>query len=221
MRFTETNKLVYSMLTENTGSHILDSGGAYGRHHERNAKKTIEDFENEPEETIIISSWGVEREVSVYHFLGDLFIDDICRAFNKLNTNPDNWNADNDEVYGVSSQAWNSLNTIADVEVTRVWNTYNGDSDLSQTLQGANLIINDEHYVLIQVHGGCDIRGGYTDAKLFWVNDEGMIHEYLQEYKDEDEIMEDLEEGYLTAKDEKGNELTFEQVQELLNTEKV
>ena len=46
----KTNELIYSMLVENTGSHMLDSGGAYGRHHQRNASKTIEDFENEPEE---------------------------------------------------------------------------------------------------------------------------------------------------------------------------
>ena len=42
----KTNELIYSMLVENTGSHMCDSGGAYGRHHERNASKTIEDFEN-------------------------------------------------------------------------------------------------------------------------------------------------------------------------------
>jgi len=29
---TDTKKIVANMLTENTGKHILDSGGAYGRH---------------------------------------------------------------------------------------------------------------------------------------------------------------------------------------------
>ena len=29
------------MLTENTGKHMLDSGGAYGRHWERNQKKSF------------------------------------------------------------------------------------------------------------------------------------------------------------------------------------
>ena len=39
-------ELIYKMLTENTGVHMLDSGGAYGRNWERNQVKTIEDFEN-------------------------------------------------------------------------------------------------------------------------------------------------------------------------------
>ena len=30
-KFTDTQKLVYAMLKENTGRHMLDSGGAYGR----------------------------------------------------------------------------------------------------------------------------------------------------------------------------------------------
>ena len=38
--------------------------------------------------------------------------------------------------------------------------------------------------------------GGYTDAKLFKM-EEGMIHEYLQEYKDSSEIEEDITEGYV------------------------
>ena len=57
MKYTETNKLVYEMLTENTGSHMGDSGGAYGRHWERNQKRTIEDFSNEEEENIEEISW--------------------------------------------------------------------------------------------------------------------------------------------------------------------
>ena len=45
-----TKQLIYKMLTQNTGAHFLDSGGAYGRNWERNQVKTIEDFENEHEE---------------------------------------------------------------------------------------------------------------------------------------------------------------------------
>ena len=37
-----------------------------------------------------------------------------------------------------------------EVNILRTWNTYNGDSDLSQILQGADVEINDEQYVLIQ-----------------------------------------------------------------------
>ena len=228
----KTNELIYSMLVENTGSHFLDSGGAYGRHHERNASKTIEDFENEPEEEIIVGKYGLERNVSVYHFLNGLTTDEICDKFNELNTNPDNWEAEATDIkgdgylYGVSIKAWDFIRDLQnvrgfDVEIERGFNTYNGDSDLSQTLQGSLLTINDEYYYLIQIHGGCDVRGGYTDAKLFACDtySDCMIHEYLQEWKHEDYILEDLKEGYLTAVDDDGKELTWEQVENILNAD--
>ena len=220
----KTNELIYSMLVENTGSHMCDSGGAYGRHHERNASKTIEDFENEPEEQIIAGKYGLERNVSVYHYLNGLTTDNICDKFNELNTNPDDWEADDEDgyLYGVSKKAWNHLNFVSGcvygdiVKIERGFNTYNGDSDLSQTLQGSVLEIGGKYYYLIQIHGGCDVRGGYTDAKLFACDDEGMIHEYLQEWKHEDDILEDLEEGYITAVDDDGKELTWKQVEQTL-----
>ena len=44
----ELKQVVYSMITENTGRHMLDSGGAYGRHWERNQKLSLDDFESLP-----------------------------------------------------------------------------------------------------------------------------------------------------------------------------
>lgn len=199
---SNVNELVYSMLTENTGTHFLDSGGTSGRMWQRNANKCLQDFENEAAETYQYCSKYNEiyRNVSVYHFLtNDLQIDNICFEFNNLNTEPEDWNADCKEddasIYGVSVNAWLDLISNNEVEVQRSWNTYNGDSDLSQILQGANLIINDEEYILIQIHGGADARGGYTDAKLFKCGDflDGMIHEYLMEYLDSYDIQQELE----------------------------
>ena len=56
-QFTKTQKLVYAMLTENTGTHFLDSGGTNGRRWQRNQAKTIEDFDNEQEQVIEKSRW--------------------------------------------------------------------------------------------------------------------------------------------------------------------
>ena len=36
-------------------------------------------------------------------------------------------------------------------------------------LNGGSMCIDGGNYVLIQVHGGADVRGGYTDAKLFQI----------------------------------------------------
>ena len=207
---TNIKELVYNMLTENTGKHFLDSGGTDGRMWQRNQKKTIEDFENEEEELYQFDEKckDIYRNVSVFHYLtNNLEIDDICEEFNRIQDESDNWDSDGD-VYGVSKEAWEYLNNLTevdckegsvqylDLEVSRTWNTYNEGSDLSQILQGANLTINDEEYVLIQIHNGADVRGGYTDAKLFKM--EGYaIHEYLQEWKDSSEIEEDITEGYV------------------------
>ena len=198
---SNVNKLVYSMLTENTGTHFLDSGGTSGRMWQRNKTKCLQDFEDEQPESYQYAADSNEifRTVSVYHFLtNDLQIDNICFEFNELNTAPKDWEADtntNAYIYGVSLAAWDYLTEFNEVEVQRSWNTYNGDSDLSQILQGANLTINDEEYILIQIHGGADARGGYTDAKLFKCGEylDGMIHEYIREYLDSCEILEELE----------------------------
>jgi hypothetical protein len=192
--------IIYKMLTENTGTHFLDSGGSSNRHWQRNQVKTLDDFINESEQTFEVGfnkdgkADEVLRNVSVFHYLAGsgstLEIDDICKEFNKLNA-LDEELADC-EPYGVCLSAWEYLESELDATINRTWNTYNFDCDLSQTLQGANLTINDEHYVLIQIHGGADVRGGYTDAMLFKC-DEGIINEYLFEYMDSYMIDEELE----------------------------
>ena len=192
----ETKQIIYAMLTENTGTHPLDSGFANGRMWQKNQVKTIDDFENEEVEKYEFHKWNdnyeLERTLSVYHYLKNLETDDICNEFNRLQDNSDNWEADC-EAYGVSVEAWEYLNNEFEVDVDRIFNTYNGESDLSQILQGANIRINDEPYIILQIHGGADVRGGYTDAKLFKLNDDGLINEYLREYMDSYELSEELE----------------------------
>ena len=214
-------QLVYEMLTENTGKHFLDSGGTDGRGWQRNQKKTLQDFENEEEERYDFDPKhkDITRTVSVFHYLtNNLEIDDICEEFNEIQEKSNNWDADCD-AYGVSQEAHEFLEAMHEVKINRSWNTYNGESDLSQILQGANLTINDEDYVLIQIHNGADARGGYTDAKLFKMEDY-YIHEYLQEWKDSSEIEEDVREGYIESfTDYWDNTKTYtnEQVKQILN----
>ena len=185
----DVKNIVHRMLTANTGRHFLDSGDAYGRNWEKNQGKTIEDFEAESEERIekLIYDTGVEylRTVNVFHFLAGqgstLSIDDLCERFNAENWNCEAWDADAD-VYGVCKEAWAILEEVG-VDVKSTWNTYNGESDLSQVLQGSYLDIDGEDYLLVQVHGGCDVRGGYTDAQLFRM-DWDIINEYLMDWED-------------------------------------
>jgi len=196
-------RLIYKMLIENTGTHMLDSGGAYGRNWERNQKKSIKDFISENEEDYYFSDNGeIYRTVSVFHYLSGLELDELCDNFNKRNSNTKDWDGElspNENIYGVSTKAANYLNKNYDVEIEYTFNTYNYDSDLSQVLQGSRLQLNGETYYLIQIHNGCDVRGGYTDAKLFKANKwSDNIHEYIWEYKSQSEIIDEIKEGYIT-----------------------
>jgi hypothetical protein len=47
--------LVYKMLTTSTGIALMDSGGDDGRAWQRNIKRTLKDFENDPE--VELDSW--------------------------------------------------------------------------------------------------------------------------------------------------------------------
>jgi len=165
MTITET--LLRNMFVERTGHHICDSGGIYGRAYQMNAER---DLKGEPQATMTIGEWGVEISVSTFHhLLACLELDSVCDAFNTMGT-PD-WDG---EYYGTSEEQSAFLDRIgADVE--DCWNTANWENNFDQTLQGHRVDINGEEYVLLQVHGGCDVRSGYTDAKLFklqdWMND--------------------------------------------------
>lgn len=153
------------MLTENTGEHMLDSGGAYGRHWQRNKKKSFADFENDKAVGWDITGDQLSYEVSLFHYLPTVLeLDALCNEFNAKKVN--NWDSD---IYGVSKAGKNWL-IKKGFKIGNSWNSYNGECTLSQTLQGTELKINgcsEGDYILLQIHNGCDVRGGYTDAKLF------------------------------------------------------
>ena len=172
----DVKKTIYRMLTENTGINFLDSGGGNGRHWQRNQTKTIKDFQDEPEATLSFDISGdyiyLDPTVSVFHKLSKVLDEcKICKDFNALKVN--NWDSDN--YYGVSKEGDEFLNSYGFKTVSGDenvdWNTYNWDNCFSQVVQGTNLISdNNENYVLIQIHQGADVRGGYTDAKLFIIS---------------------------------------------------
>lgn len=163
--------VIAGMLTENTGRSILDSGDAYGRNWQQNQGKAADDFRKQPAATLEIYSWerdGVTRydvspTVNVFHLLHHaLDLNDLCREFNALEVG--NWNG---EYYGTDQGQCDWLTEHGFEAVGDAFNTYNWASNHSQILQGQELERDGEKYILLQIHGGCDARGGYTDAKLF------------------------------------------------------
>tara|TARA_R100001440_G_scaffold74159_1_gene99392 strand:+ start:442 stop:1029 length:588 start_codon:yes stop_codon:yes gene_type:complete len=159
-------QLVYDMLTESTGTHMCDSGGDNNRNWQRNQKRTLQDFKNDDIETIEKDGDYYYRTVSLFHYLTDgLELDSLCDEFNYLNKNPEKWDSD---LWGVCEEAHKYLRHYFPLkEEDEIYNSYNWDSDLSQTIQYQFLNIDGYCYVLIQIHNGADVRGGYTSAKLF------------------------------------------------------
>src|SRR4051794_30643908 len=66
MDATETDEILAGMFTENTGSHMMDSGGAYGRNWERNRDRTVDDFLTAPEVYLQHNEFVV---VDAFHWL--------------------------------------------------------------------------------------------------------------------------------------------------------
>ena len=65
-------------------------------------------------------------------------------------------------------------------------NSYNGECALDRTIQFTLMTINEDgflptgSYVLLQIHGGADVRGGYTDPVLF--SESGMSEYAILDY---------------------------------------
>ena len=176
----KTEKVLKAMFLEDTGAHICDSGGAYGRNHEKNQKR---DLAGEPpvkmEASIFTfrvkgkppSTPEVELEFryNTYQWLlGRLeFAEDLdaqLQAF--LDSRP------NDAHYTGMREFAEDLDGEALVQV----NTYNHESLLDQTLQFITLRDQEQTVVFLQVHGGCDVRGGYTRPRAFIATDEESMH---------------------------------------------
>jgi hypothetical protein len=176
----QVKKLIHKMLTTSTGRALCDSGDAYGRNWERNQAKSIEDFENQPSATLEVSRWEHDGKVHFdanvtidlyHHLVRVLELDSICDEFNALPV--EDWLGD---FTGTSEagDAW--LKNKGFTAKGNTFNTYNWSANFSQVLQGCHLeYLNGDTYLLLQVHQGCDIRGGYTDAKLFKVESEYHI----------------------------------------------
>jgi len=169
-----TEEILQSMLTESTGISFLDSGGSDGRHWQKNQGVA---FDNEPEIEVDYN-WMREGDridftINVYHFLKNALTSDaMTDEFNSLFNVMDDWDGYG---YGLSDEASGWLIDkfrVCPKDLSNDWiNTYNGDSNLSQVIQYRYI---GDGYIILQIHNGCDVRGGYTDAKLFRLTGDGL-----------------------------------------------
>lgn len=171
----DTKAVLVDMLTENTGRALGDSGAAYGRNWERNQGR---DFEAEPVASLDVrwnradEAFRPEVTINVYHWLAEKVtfapkLDAIYQAFAEPRREEDSEFAIMEEFV----EFLGASGLYGDGDPMTV-NTYNGNCLLSQTLQFIYFTHQDESYILLQVHGGCDVRGGYTNARVFKANDD-------------------------------------------------
>lgn len=188
---TETDRVLHAMFTENTGRHFLDSGGAYGRDWEREQKRdamlTAAGIDplafrvDRPDATLTLThDWEPEVSIDTFHYLRERleYAPEYDDAFR------DGWDEDStyrDEVL----RLLDALGVAGTDDVFGV-NTYNYESALDKVLQFDVFVLDDyveyggvewepDVYVVLQVHGGCDVRGGYTAPRVFRVTGmEGM-----------------------------------------------
>lgn len=173
----DTDAVLASMFTEPTGRHFLDSGGAYGRNWERNQGKSVDDYTNEP------TAWfGYDCvTVSAFHWLRfRLTYDPIMDRKLRL------WAAcfDPDSPWLVTMEQFAAKVVTGDADNEKwhhdggyldgSFNSYNSENCLSQTIQFVMFTSERDGvtYVALQVHGGCDVRGGYTAPRVFTVDDD-------------------------------------------------
>ena len=189
---TATEKIIDQMLRENTGTNMLDSGGVYGRSWERNQNRN---FADEPE--AVLDEWGGVT-INLYHWLVDRLEYDfvIDKAMEKWGCTEaridDPWlevlNEFPEEIESIGFQ----IGGIYGEGDPFIINTYNGEDALSQvilyhfgtltegvlhgsktSLQAAlSKEIDGRPFVILSIHGGCDVRGGYTQPRFFWLSGE-------------------------------------------------
>lgn len=170
------NKLA-EMFTENTGRHVLDSGSAYGRSWERNAGMVASDFLARP--AVRYDAEYGTITVDMFHFLNErlTYVPTLTADFTAFDADrPDDlWSATLDawlDGLGVAPEGDDGFYSDA----RWGFNTYNFDDALIDgTFAGVKFVYSGVEYVALQVHGGCDVRGGYTAYKIFTGDIESLI----------------------------------------------
>lgn len=176
-----TGRVLAAMLRENTGSHILDSGGAYGRHWERNQKR---DFEGESGAVLDVNAKYGEIGVTVrlYHFL----LERVCRddraaelqeQFEEFAELPEN-----------DCESWSdtleSFVKLIGARARYAGYTYNDENLLDQDFlyyifqDSENGAGTGAEMCFVQSHNGCDARGGYSMPQCFTLESDSELYGY-------------------------------------------
>jgi hypothetical protein len=158
---SKTFETIAKAFRHNTGASILDSGSAYGRHHERPPIQ-------EETPAIAIDVWhnDITATIETAHFLAEQTEVDF-----ELQERFEEWASQEEN----SDLSWFEAGEKFATEVLGLQslardNTYNSESDLSQCYvwevyaeeDKGDWIYADDSLLLVYAHTGCDVRGGYA-----------------------------------------------------------
>ena len=189
----QTKQIIYEMLTESTGTHMLDSGGNENRHWQRNQKMSLEDFENEKEYEFFDTDTDYPYcEKSLFHHLVE-----CCEFAERENMTFENWIdedkfnfIDNPDGRGHDLESVKEYMTERFGQEARYINSYNDECDLSQIIQFVYVgYLGGDDMIALSIHNGCDARGGYTDYKFFRIDWDMLLNWHIGT----DQIRDELE----------------------------
>jgi len=181
-----TDRALARMLVENTGTHFLDSGGANGRAWQQNRAMglTVDTLIERPEVTVTAYNDGDGYvTLDVFHYLRSKLeyrhgLTMGMKSFSRRAAGSDRWlNLGDAGAYA----AWRVTgDRDADEEDARKalsdehfgWicdYSYNHENLLSQDIQFVAWKDPDlyTYLVALQIHGGADARGGFTEPRIF------------------------------------------------------
>lgn len=148
-------EIVSSMMKQNTGRHLLDSGGAYGRRFEQ-----LADVDLAKVERATLNENGYEKSM-FWHIVENsggiaTIFNNSYQAFDALHP---------DEDCFTTLKMWCKENGIT---VHEVENTYNIETVLDGVFQAYSLEdAEGEWFTAVMTHNGCDARGGYSQPVMF------------------------------------------------------
>lgn len=174
-RLTETEKKLAEMFMQHTATSILDSGSAYGYNYQR-SRENPEWEKPESYAEFGVYNWGLDVALwnSTYKLLS-----------RQLNYNPE-WDAQFQKwwpQFYERGESWEEhLEEFLDPETGDPCKetdnlssgrdhwlsdyTYNSDNLLDRNI----IYYKFNDFVIIQIHNGCDARGGFTNPVLFQIN---------------------------------------------------
>ena len=143
------------------------------------------DVENESEVSVDLtyldkgeSSKSIDYTINTYHYLTksldfNEFTEEVNNALQSARDFYDDGNEDKIEYPHWTQDSMTVVENliIDDIEVGEVVNSYNGDTQLDTVLLYTPFVYEDNHYIMLQTHIGGDVRGNYTDAICFQVED--------------------------------------------------